>query len=61
MLPFFKQVERDLDFENDHHGSTGRIPVRRIFPEQWCGHTLAYGQAFEEAGYKYLADQNPSF
>jgi len=38
VLPFFKKVERDLDFDGPYHGKDGRIPVRRIPPEHWTGH-----------------------
>ena len=30
VLPYFKKVERDLDFDGAYHGKDGRIPVRRI-------------------------------
>ena len=33
VLPYFKKVERDIDFDGPLHGSEGRIPVRRIFPD----------------------------
>jgi 5-(hydroxymethyl)furfural/furfural oxidase len=58
VLPFFKKVERDMDFDNDWHGREGRIPVRRIFPDLWPEHAKAVGKAFEQAGWKYLQDQN---
>ena len=35
VLPYFKKVERDLDFDGPWHGKDGRIPVRRIPPEHW--------------------------
>ena len=37
VLPFFKKVERDLDFDGPYHGKDGRIPVRRIPREHWTG------------------------
>ncbi len=58
VLPFFKKVERDMDFDNDWHGREGRIPVRRIFPDLWPEHAKAVGKAFEQSGWKYLQDQN---
>src|SRR5436309_2954743 len=30
VLPYFKKVERDLDFDGPFHGKDGRIPVRRM-------------------------------
>lgn len=61
VLPYFKKVERDLDFDGPLHGKEGRIPVRRILPKAWPGHPLALAQALEQAGYKYLPDQNGVF
>jgi len=61
VLPFFKKVERDMDFDDAWHGREGRIPVRRIFPDLWPEHAKAVGKAFEQAGWKYLADQNAAW
>ncbi len=61
VLPFFKKIERDLDFDNEWHGQDGHIPVRRIPREQWSGHGKAVAAAFAAAGYDYLEDQNGEF
>ncbi|UYN93119.1 MAG: GMC family oxidoreductase N-terminal domain-containing protein [Enhydrobacter sp.] len=61
VLPFFKKVERDLDFDNDWHGRDGRIPVRRIPVEHWTRHAQAVGEACKQAGFKFLPDQNGEF
>jgi 5-(hydroxymethyl)furfural/furfural oxidase len=61
VLPYFKKVERDMDFDDEWHGTEGRIPVRRIFPDLWPEHAKAAGEAFQEAGYKFLVDQNAAF
>ncbi len=61
VLPYFRKVERDLDFDNEWHGREGRIPVRRVPREQWCGHARAAADAFGEAGFQYLPDQNGAF
>jgi len=61
VLPFFKKVERDIDFDGPLHGSDGRIPVRRVFPDNWSDHAKAVAEAFELAGFKYVADQNGAF
>jgi 5-(hydroxymethyl)furfural/furfural oxidase len=58
VLPFYKKVERDMDFDGPLHGKEGRIPVRRIFPEHWTEHAKASAKAFHEAGFEYLPDQN---
>jgi 5-(hydroxymethyl)furfural/furfural oxidase len=61
VLPYFKKVERDLDFDGPWHGKEGRIPVRRIPREKWNGHAQAVAAAFGEAGYEFLPDQNGEF
>jgi 5-(hydroxymethyl)furfural/furfural oxidase len=61
VLPYFKKVERDTDFHDSLHGNSGNIPVSRIFPEIWNGHAKASAQAFKDAGYKYIEDQNGKF
>ena len=58
VLPYFKKVERDMDFEGPYHGREGRIPVRRIFPDLWPEHAKAVATAFKEAGFEYIQDQN---
>src|SRR5690242_1016169 len=61
VLPFFRKVERDLDFGGPYHGNDGRIPVRRIPREHWTGHSKAVAEACELAGMAYLQDQNGEF
>src|SRR5438552_6322753 len=61
VLPFFKKVERDMDFDGPWHGKDGRIPVRRIWPDHWCGHAQAVAESFKAAGYDYIDDQNGEY
>ena len=58
VLPYFKKVERDMDFDGPWHGRDGRIPVRRIFPDLWPEHAKAVAEAFKQAGWEYIVDQN---
>jgi 5-(hydroxymethyl)furfural/furfural oxidase len=58
VLPYYRKVERDMDFDGPLHGKEGRIPVRRIFPELWTGHANAAADAFKAAGFAYVPDQN---
>jgi 5-(hydroxymethyl)furfural/furfural oxidase len=60
-LPYFKKVERDLDFDGSFHGKDGRIPVRRIRWEHWTRHSQAFAEACRLAGYAFLPDQNGEF
>jgi 5-(hydroxymethyl)furfural/furfural oxidase len=61
VLPYFKKLERDLDFNDEWHGQDGPIPVRRVPEKHWPGHAKALAEAFRRAGYKHLPDQNGFF
>src|SRR3546814_15756168 len=57
-LPFFRKLERDMDFEGPYHGNEGRIPVRRIFLDLWTPYAHAAAEAFGQAGYPYHTHMN---
>jgi len=61
VLPYFRKIERDLDFYGPLHGREGRMPVSRIPRAHWTGLSEAFGQACELAGYRFLPDQNGAF
>jgi 5-(hydroxymethyl)furfural/furfural oxidase len=61
VLPYFRKVERDMDFDGPLHGKDGRIPIRRIPQAQWCSHAHGVAQALAQAEYRYLPDQNGVF
>lgn len=61
VLPYFKKIERDMDFDDEWHGRDGRIPVRRIWPEFWPEHAKGLAESLQQSGMKYLPDQNGFF
>jgi 5-(hydroxymethyl)furfural/furfural oxidase len=61
VLPYFRKVERDLDFDGPFHGKDGRIPVRRIPQAHWTRQAQAFADACKLAGYPFLPDQNGEF
>jgi len=61
VLPFFRKLERDMDFGGPLHGDTGPIPIRRIQPEVWPGFSRAAAAAMVEAGFSPMQDQNAEF
>jgi len=61
VLPYFRKLERDIDFQGPLHGSDGPITISRVPKAQWSEHALAVARAFEAAGYEYLPDQNGDF
>ncbi|MGV0851623.1 mycofactocin dehydrogenase MftG [Mycolicibacterium phlei] len=58
VLPHFKALETDLDFQNDLHGTDGPITVRRV--REFDGCTAAFVEAATRAGYPWIADLNGS-
>jgi 5-(hydroxymethyl)furfural/furfural oxidase len=61
VLPYFRKLETDLDFNGPLHGRTGPIVIRRFFPDLWPQHTRAIGEGLTQLGFKYVADQNGEF
>jgi len=61
VLPYFRKLERDLDFSNDAHGADGVIPIRRIAREHWPPLTLAVERYALDAGMPLIADMNADF
>lgn len=61
VLPYFRRLERDMDYAGPLHGRDGPLPVRRIFADAWPGFATAAAAAFAGAGHTRLADQNGEF
>lgn len=61
MLLYLKRLERDQDFAGDLHGLEGRIPIRRVFPEDWAPFTGAVLRHLQAEGIAYQPDLNGSF
>ncbi|MBL8590216.1 MAG: GMC family oxidoreductase N-terminal domain-containing protein, partial [Methylobacteriaceae bacterium] len=61
VLPYFRKLERDIDFDGPLHGKDGPLPIRRIFQEQWAGQAKAVAAGFADLGFRYVADQNGVF
>jgi 5-(hydroxymethyl)furfural/furfural oxidase len=61
VLPYFRKLETDLDFEGALHGKDGPIPIRRIFQPNWPPFGAAVGAAFAASGVPFRQDQNSEF
>lgn len=55
-LPYFRRLERDMDFDGPMHGKEGRISVRRTFPSDWGKFALAFRDALARKGISYFDD-----
>jgi len=58
VLPYFRKLERDQDFDGEYHGSDGPIPIRRLKPEECSGFTRACVEALAAQGFERIEDQN---
>jgi 5-(hydroxymethyl)furfural/furfural oxidase len=58
VLPYFRKLEHDLDFDGPLHGKDGPIPVRRHRREQWPGFCKAVAAAAEHRQWRFVADMN---
>jgi predicted dehydrogenase (TIGR03970 family) len=56
VLPHFRAIETDLDFDNPLHGSDGPILVRRVTEFDGC--TASFVRAATDAGYHRISDLN---
>ena len=61
VLPFFKKLETDSDFDGPLHGKNGPIRLQRYAPERWPGFTRGVMKAVEDQGWSNIADQNARF
>ena len=56
VLPHFRAIENDLDFDGPLHGSDGPIIVRRVAEFDGC--TASFVDAATEMGYAWVPDLN---
>lgn len=58
VLPFFRKMETDLDFQDDFHGSDGPIIYHRYKREDWAPCQEAFYNACRAAGFPAVDDFN---
>lgn len=56
VLPHFRAIENDLDFDTAVHGSDGPILVRRV--SEFDGCTASFVRSATEAGFDWIGDLN---
>lgn len=62
VLPYFRKLERDLDFgQSPLHGDKGPLPIRRIGPGDWPRFCHVFAESLQASGLPYLEDQNAQF
>jgi 5-(hydroxymethyl)furfural/furfural oxidase len=61
VLPFFRKLETDSDFDGPLHGRDGPIRLQRYSQDRWPGFTRAVMQAVADEGWRNIEDQNARF
>lgn len=61
VLPYFRRLETDLDFDGPLHGRDGPVPIRRVAKPDWPPFGSAVGEAFAASGIPFRQDQNAEF
>lgn len=61
VLPYFRKLETDLDFQGAMHGSTGPIPIRREPRKNWAPFSEYLVESLMREGYPWLDDYNGQF
>lgn len=58
VLPYYKRLEDDLDFDGEFHGKGGPIPVRRWRPDELTPVQQSFLHACLESGFPEVEDHN---
>ncbi len=58
VLPSFKRLEHDLDFDDEWHGQGGPIPIRRHTESELVPWQAAFFEAARRVGYAETVDHN---
>lgn len=61
VLPFYKKLENDFDFDGAEHGKSGPVPIRRTPQKDWAPLSKAVLAYAQERQIPYLADMNADF
>ena len=61
VLPFFRDLETDLDFGGELHGQTGPTEIRRHRPADWPPLAKAAAAYATRSGEPFVADMNADF
>jgi 5-(hydroxymethyl)furfural/furfural oxidase len=61
VLPFFKRLESDNDFDGPLHGQDGPVPIRREPRTAWSPLALAVDEEMRRRGWPHVEDLNADF
>jgi 5-(hydroxymethyl)furfural/furfural oxidase len=61
VLPFFRRLETDMDFDGDLHGAEGPVPIRRTSRPEWPPLARVFQEYASERQFPFVADMNADF
>ena len=61
VLPYFRKLESDQQFDGLLHGKSGPVPIRRIPRENWSGFSKAVADSLALTEMNFIDDQNAEF
>jgi 5-(hydroxymethyl)furfural/furfural oxidase len=61
VLPYYRQLENDLDFDGALHGKEGPVPIRRTATRDWAPLSKAVHAFAQERQIPFVADMNADF
>jgi 5-(hydroxymethyl)furfural/furfural oxidase len=61
VLPYYRKLENDLDFDGALHGKDGPVPIRRTRPDDWAPLAKAVHVFAQERQFLFIADMNADF
>ena len=61
VLPYYRKLEHDLDFDGELHGKEGPVPIRRTGPRDWAPLAKAVHAFAQERQIPFIADLNADF
>jgi len=61
VLPYYRKLEHDLDFDGELHGKEGPVPIRRTSQQEWAPLAKAVHAFAQERQIAFVADMNADF
>ena len=61
VLPYYRKLESDWDFDGSLHGKSGPVPIRRTKPAEWAPLAKAVHAFAHERQIPFIADMNADF
>ena len=61
VLPYYRKLEHEMDFDGELHGKGGPVPIRRTKPEDWAPLSKAVHAFAQERQIPFIADMNADF